>query len=267
MFKRTDHLTDQELLCFIDGETSHGIADRTRKHLDACADCRSRQLALEGAAAKFAEFHHATLDPKLTSAPQPHAILKAKLNGQQPAPKSSLGRFSLRTPVYLYAAIATVALSITALDRHALFSKVRSLPPQLESRLLPDSGLTPGVTRPVGLADICLQEQEADDLDPAVSPSIKKVVFQEYGIDEAPSADFQVDYLINPQLGGTADVRNLWPEPYGSKVWNARLKDALEDRLHVMVCNRQIDLASAQREIATDWIAAYKKYVHKSDPA
>jgi hypothetical protein len=40
----------------------------------------------------------------------------------------------------------------------------------------------------------------------------------------------------------------------------------LEDRLHRMVCNNQIDLASAQHEIATDWIAAYKKYFHAENP-
>ena len=30
---------------------------------------------------------------------------------------------------------------------------------------------------------------------------------------------------------------------------------------------RQLDLKSAQREIASDWIEAYKKYVAKSPPA
>jgi len=38
------------------------------------------------------------------------------------------------------------------------------------------------------------------------------------------------------------------------------VKDALEDRLRNMVCSGQIDLATAQREISRDWVAAYKKY-------
>ena len=49
-------------------------------------------------------------------------------------------------------------------------------------------------------------------------------------------------------------------------MWNAHAKDALEERLQYMVCDKQIDLASARRQIATDWIAAYKKYFHADNP-
>jgi hypothetical protein len=38
-------------------------------------------------------------------------------------------------------------------------------------------------------------------------------------------------------------------------------------KLHKLVCAGQLDLKTAQREIATDWIEAYKKYVGKSPPA
>jgi hypothetical protein len=37
-----------------------------------------------------------------------------------------------------------------------------------------------------------------------------------------------------------------------------RVKDRLEDRLHALVISRKLDLETAQREIATDWIAATK---------
>jgi hypothetical protein len=39
------------------------------------------------------------------------------------------------------------------------------------------------------------------------------------------------------------------------------VKDRLEDRLHALVVHRKLDLKTAQHEIATDWIATYKKYV------
>ncbi len=74
-----------------------------------------------------------------------------------------------------------------------------------------------------------------------------------------------MDYLITPELGGANSIRNLWPEPY-SIVWNARVKDELEDRLHDLVCEGKLDLTTAQREISTDWIAAYKKYFHTDRP-
>jgi hypothetical protein len=38
----------------------------------------------------------------------------------------------------------------------------------------------------------------------------------------------------------------------------------LEDRLHALVISGKLDLKTAQREIATDWIAAYKKYIGPS---
>jgi len=74
-----------------------------------------------------------------------------------------------------------------------------------------------------------------------------------------------VDYLITPELGGAGSIRNLWPQPY-SAVWNAHVKDELEDRLHGLVCSGQVDLATAQREISRDWISAYKKYFHTDKP-
>jgi len=37
----------------------------------------------------------------------------------------------------------------------------------------------------------------------------------------------------------------------------------LEDRLHALVVSGKLDLETGQREIATDWIAAYQKYVGK----
>jgi len=85
-------------------------------------------------------------------------------------------------------------------------------------------------------------------------------------MDGAPPKDFEVDFLITPELGGSNDIHNLWPEPYYSTVWNARVKDELEDRLHEMVCNGELDLGTAQRDISTDWIVAYKKYFHTDRP-
>jgi hypothetical protein len=45
------------------------------------------------------------------------------------------------------------------------------------------------------------------------------------------------------------------------------VKDALERKLHKLVCAGQLDLKTAQREIASDWIEAYNKYIRTSPPA
>lgn len=93
-----------------------------------------------------------------------------------------------------------------------------------------------------------------------VSASLRQEVFREYGIVNAHPDEYEVDYLITPGLGGAEDIHNLWPEPSTSQTWNAHVKDELEERLHEMVCAGKVDLPTAQRDIATDWIAAYKKY-------
>ena len=95
--------------------------------------------------------------------------------------------------------------------------------------------------------------------------ALQERVFEEYGIAEAQPQAYEVDYLVTPALGGADDVRNLWPHSY-SALWNARVKDDLEDRLREMVCDGRLDLTEAQKEIAENWIAAYKKYFHTEQP-
>ncbi len=75
-----------------------------------------------------------------------------------------------------------------------------------------------------------------------------------------------MDYLIPPALGGSDDPRNLWPQPYSTGVWNARVKDALEERLRSLVCEGKLDLGTAQRDLASDWIGAYKRYFGTDKP-
>jgi hypothetical protein len=266
MFNQNGHLTDEVLIRLIDGEPSITATDEAGAHCAECSVCRSRRLQLEQALSKFADLYSSTIDPQmLESSLERRAELKDRLAiASLESPTSWTGWL---TPYrgYLFVAVAIFAFTIVALFRTNTFTQNRSILAQKTIRLLPDKALTPGATQPVNLTEVCSQHQE--DLDPAVSDSVKKVVFQEYGMSGTKTDDYQVDYLINPQLGGTADVRNLWPEPYGRTVWNAHAKDALEDRLHRMVCENQIDLASAQQEIATDWIAAYKKYFHAETPA
>jgi hypothetical protein len=76
----------------------------------------------------------------------------------------------------------------------------------------------------------------------------------------------EVDYLITPALGGGDDLRNLWPHSYSATIWNAAIRDARESHLRELVCGGNLDLAEAQREIAANWIVAYKKYFRTDVP-
>lgn len=98
-----------------------------------------------------------------------------------------------------------------------------------------------------------------------VPSALRQEVFHEYGIAHPRTENYEIDYLIAPGLGGAEDIHNLWPEPQ-STVWNARVKDTLEERLHELVCAGSLDLPTAQNEIASDWIAAYKKHFHTNQP-
>ena len=266
MFDQNGHLTDEALMLLIDGEVSIAVKDEALAHCAECLACRSRRSQLEQALSQFADLYSSTINPQMVeSSLECRVELHDRLaTASLHSPTSWLGPF---TPYrgHLFVVGMMIALTIAALFGTGILTQNRPAFAQKAIRLLPDKLLTPGATHPVNLAEVCSQQQE--DLDPAVSISVRKVVFQEYGMNVAKEDGYQVDYLINPQLGGTNDVRNLWPEPYGSTVWNAHAKDALEDRLHHMVCEKQIDLASAQREIATDWIAAYKKYFHAESPS
>jgi hypothetical protein len=59
-------------------------------------------------------------------------------------------------------------------------------------------------------------------------------------------------------------IRNLWPQSTKTSPWNSYVKDALERKLHKLVCAGQLGLETAQSEIASNWIEAYQKYVAKS---
>ena len=77
----------------------------------------------------------------------------------------------------------------------------------------------------------------------------------------ANPACYEEDHLISLELGGhPTSPANLWAEPWFGK-WNARVKDTLENRLHRMVCDGALSLDAAQEAVATDWVAAYRRYI------
>jgi hypothetical protein len=261
------HLSDEELLLLADGELSSRRGARVNAHLAGCWDCRARLRQFEETIADFVDLHHATFDSRIPPATGPRGLLSARL-AEASAHNSDRSRTEAFPPVfaksnvgYAAAAVLIVLASVLAFDHVA--SRPTSSMRAFRSGLVPDRHLTPGVFRPVSTSEVCTATY-SDDAD-VVPASVKERVFQEYGM--APqSRNYELDYLISPQLGGTDDVGNLWPEPASVSVWSVRDKDALENRLHQLVCQNKIDLSTAQRDLATDWISAYKKYFHTDRP-
>jgi hypothetical protein len=127
---------------------------------------------------------------------------------------------------------------------------------------LPDPQLTPGATLDVTTNDICVTGYTKKIRH--VPIAVKRQVYREYGAVYRRGA-YEVDHLIPLELGGSNSVKNLWPESYDIE-WNARIKDELENRLHVLTCNGTVSLNEAQHAIATDWVTAYKRYFRTDHP-
>jgi hypothetical protein len=123
---------------------------------------------------------------------------------------------------------------------------------------LPDPKFTPG-DADSSLTKEAICSPGASKSRRYVRAELKRKVYALYGM--TPDGDLcpcEVDHLIPLALGGTNKLRNLWPESHSTKPWNSLAKDRLERRLHDDVCHGIIELGATQREIATDWIAAYE---------
>lgn len=138
------------------------------------------------------------------------------------------------------------------------------------SEALPNPHLTPGATDPrVTDANldrtICRRGGYTRSVRPPESYTepLKRRQIREYGYRDKKIWHYEEDHLVPLEVGGAPySRRNLWPEPRRvAGGWGSRTKDALENRLHELVCSRQIPLATAQFAIAHDWIAAFKRYV------
>ena len=125
--------------------------------------------------------------------------------------------------------------------------------------LLPDASLTPGDVLTTDLNAICTPGYTQTVRD--VPLALKHQVYAEYGIRSHKPGQYEVDHLISLELGGSNSVRNLWPESFITKPLNAHVKDAVENKLHELICKRQLSVETAQRAIAADWTAAYRKYI------
>ena len=127
---------------------------------------------------------------------------------------------------------------------------------------LPTPHVTPGETRSVTLADLCTPGRaSAYRKAHPVTDALKSQVLKSYGQRKPKPGEVEYDHLISIELGGITSAKNIWAQSYVTKPWNAHLKDAVEDRLHALVCSGTISLADAQREISADWIKAYRKYL------
>jgi hypothetical protein len=246
------HLPDEQLLLIVDGELPQRAAEAATRHLDGCGSCRRRLEQIEASASEFGRAYHQDLVTRTPTSKPLRQALEARLTDieHKTAPSWAVA----------CAILAAVVLGVEFLSSRSGPSPAAGDP---HTGPRPIAYLTPGATRAVTANDLC-------GIDPArprsISPRVRQAVLRDYSMELVSARDYELDYLITPELGGSDDRRNLWPERYSSDVWNARVKDELERLLPKLVCAGTVPLATAQRDMATDWIAAYQKYFQTDRP-
>ena len=133
---------------------------------------------------------------------------------------------------------------------------------------LPDPTATPGFTNPAVMQSniqntICVSGYTKTIRPPASYTNKLKLKQLKSGVykSDLGAAEYEEDHLVSLELGGhPMSELNLWPQ-YWFSVYGAHEKDQLENKLNKLVCTNKITLVEAQKAIATNWIAAYKKYV------
>lgn len=128
-----------------------------------------------------------------------------------------------------------------------------------ESPLRPDPALTPGEIMTSDTTLTCMSGYAKKAR--KVSQRTKERVYLSYHLPHHKTGEYQIDHLIPPSLGGANTRKNLWPQSYETKILNAHVKDALEWKLHRLVCAGKVSLLNAQVDIARDWTQAYEKYI------
>ena len=271
MRNKNRHLSDELLLLAMDLELSPQREAGALAHLAACAACRARRDNLQSTLSEFSSAHRKQAGPELRSAAGSRAALQAQLAALSGDSKRSGWRLQIASLfvghrwAYVAAAFLIVALGLRLLSGDRLQRNSQTLvAASISGPVLPEPNLTPGATRPISTNQVCTPGPS--DQMATIPMAVRQAVFHEYGMDRSQPREFEVDHLITPELGGTDDIRNLWPEPYATTEWNAYVKDELEDRLRQLVCQGKLDLPTAQRDIATNWIAAYQKYFHTGKP-
>ncbi|HVF69993.1 MAG TPA: hypothetical protein VM940_00110 [Chthoniobacterales bacterium] len=122
-------------------------------------------------------------------------------------------------------------------------------PGHAQSPLLPNPKLTPG--------RVAATEEDRG----GVTPAIEQKLFKRYRLPWARRAEFKIDHLIPPELGGAATVDNLWPQSLRAKPYGPDRKELLAEVLLAKVRSGKMTIAQAQEEIRRDWIDAFIDHV------
>ncbi len=154
----------------------------------------------------------------------------------------------------------------------ALFLISNTVPANALAIGMPNPKLTPGLTNPavtqknIGTT-ICVVGY-TKTIRPPVSYTNKLKYDQlhsGYNVQgDMNMRNYEEDHLIPLEVGGHPSSKlNLFPQYYAA-TYGARVKDRLENKIHLLVCSGKITLKAGQAAFVPDWTVGYKKYVLSS---
>jgi hypothetical protein len=260
------HLTDRELVLCLDGELPPSRKVAVDSHLAVCDTCRTRKEAIRETALAVSSAYRVEAPDEVVQERARARLEAALASGAHDAARPpSVIEWVLAAPRHALTAgagVAVVVLVVVSLGTWVVARGPGNASPVAHLGVLPVASLTPGATWAVTSGELCAGTRHTR----AISANMRDEVLAAYHMGAIPETQYELDYLITPELGGATDTRNLWPQAYASPVWNARVKDELERLLPRLVCNGELPLDIAQRDMAVDWIAAYKKYFRTDRP-
>lgn len=261
-----EHPGDDILVRFVDNELPLMERQQVGRHVTECATCSARAEAIRAiladVAAEFVAQGDAGDDARELTLQRRHRFEGALLKTMACTP-----------PWPLRLARAFVRWQTQALAAAALILAPFVVPVMLRGSLtpdpidsitaaLPDQALTPGAVSTLTAAELCSGSRPSR----VVTAATRDRVLRSYRMEQVHASEYELDALVTPELGGTTEPANLWPQRYASPLWTAHVKDELERLLPALVCRGEIDLARAQRDLATDWVAAYQRHFNSSVP-
>jgi hypothetical protein len=272
MWRNDGHASDETFLLAIDHELSCPRQQALDQHLHRCERCRSRLAQIASVADDASRrYRH----DSASRAGDPEA-LRERLQTAMADLTAALDQswwFRLRRGIAALPLATRIgaSLALIVLVFQLAFAAQRTLPltawimtsVPIASEWRPIRALTPGAIGSASRETLCGGPRPTRQ---PVPPSVRQAVLREYRMEHLAEHEYELDYLITPELGGVADQRNLWPERYARGIWNARVKDDLEQLLPQLVCQGTLVLTTAQHDLADDWIAAYKKYFRTDRP-
>lgn len=260
------HLSDDVLLAGIDGELTGAQREAFDAALAACAECRARVEALRRLSGEAAMVLRGEDDGEAL------ARSRGRLRVAMEGTPASTGFWTARSwqkrwleAPASHRALAAAAVLVLAIGTAALVAGLGGRGADADAAVraaLPEPSLTPGAWSSVHPDELCAAEAGT----PPVPEPVRRQVLASYGMEHVPAEEYELDYLVTPELGGVPDPRNLWPQRYMMEPWNALVKDELERLLVRLVCTGRLELRAAQTDMATDWVAAYRKYFRTREP-